>query len=117
MRKHILIIWIIFVFVLLVMPVSTSTSDIVGSIPYSDKIVHLFMFGIFSFLIICNYREKYTNDALFLVSALLGAVYAALGEFVQSFIPSRTCSVYDFYAGALGSLIFVTIYYVRRNKA
>lgn len=117
MKKHLLVIWSIFILILLIVPISPSVSAVIEEITYSDKIVHFFMFGVFSFLLVYSYKDKYANIALYFISILLGAVYAALGEFVQSFLPGRTSSQLDFYAGALGSLIFVIIYYVRRNKA
>ena len=117
MKKKLLTIWIIFVFILLTIPMPPAASAVVNDITFSDKVVHFFMFGIFSSLLIYSYRDRYKNNALFLMSILLGAVYAALGEFIQSFLPTRTSSLNDFYAGALGSLIFVIIYYVRVKKA
>lgn len=116
MKKQLLVIWIILVFILLVVPMPPAAGAVVDGITNADKFVHFFMFGIFSFLVIYSYRDRYKNDALFLMSILLGAIYASLGEFVQSFLLSRTSSMNDFYAGVAGSLFFVIIYYVKVKK-
>jgi len=49
----------------------------------------------------------------FLVALLLIAVYALLDEYHQSFVPSRTGSIYDSFidmAGGLTALIFIRVF-------
>lgn len=115
MKKHLLIIWTIFVLILLTMPMAPITSDIVDKFDGLDKVAHLLMFGIFSFLMIYAFKDR--GQKIFLISAATGILYAALGEFIQSFLPTRSVSIYDFYAGVIGSLFFVIYYYVRSRKA
>jgi VanZ family protein len=54
----------------------------------------------------------------FLVALLLVAVYALLDEYHQSFVPSRTGSIYDSFidmAGGLTALIFIRRFKRRLN--
>jgi VanZ family protein len=97
------------------MPMEPMTSDITDNLDGIDKVVHFLMFGIFSFLIVHAFEDK--GQKIFLISATVGIFYAAFGEFIQSFLPTRSVSLYDFYTGAIGSLFFVIYYYVRTRKA
>ncbi|MBU4216927.1 VanZ family protein [Candidatus Parcubacteria bacterium] len=117
MKKHLLIIWTIFVFLLLTIPMAPITSDIVDNYIGIDKIAHFLMFGVFSFLLIYAFIDEYKNRVIYFISIALGFLYAALGEVVQSFLPTRSVSLYDFYAGATGSLFFVIYFYARTRKA
>jgi len=113
MKKHLLIIWTIFIFLLLTIPMPPNTGDVLieGQL---DKVAHFFMFGIFSYLLIGSIVDR--TNYTFLLSVLAGIFYSALGEYIQSFLPSRTVSLYDFYAGAVGAFLFVIYYYVRTRK-
>lgn len=91
------------------------TNDIVDNFDGIDKVAHFLMFGIFSFLMIHAFEDR--GQKIFLISAAAGIFYAVFGEFVQSFLPTRSVSLYDFYAGAIGSLFFVIYYYARTRKA
>ncbi|MEA1962971.1 MAG: VanZ family protein [Patescibacteria group bacterium] len=87
-------------------------------ITWYDKIIHIIMFGGFSYLLIYSLLEsKIKNFLLILFFGLsAGILYSVLGEYIQSFVPGRTVSEYDFYAGAAGSLLFTLIAYVKFKK-
>ena len=88
-------------------------------ITWYDKIIHIIMFGGFSYLLIYSLAasrlKKFLLILFFGLSA--GILYSAFGEFIQSFVPGRTVSEYDFYAGVAGSFLFTVIAYVKFRKA
>ena len=103
-----------FVLLLLTIPMSPNANDVIveGQL---DKVAHFFMFGIFSYLVILTFKN--VGEIIFLIGIFAGIFYAALGEYIQSYLPSRTVSSYDFYAGAIGALLFTIYYYVKSRKA
>ena len=88
-------------------------------ITWYDKIIHIIMFGGFSYLLIYSLAaSRLKNFLLILFLGLsVGILYSAFGEFIQSFVPGRTVSEYDFYAGVAGSFLFTVIAYVKFRKA
>ena len=91
-----------------------------------DKVVHLIMYFSFAFITLWGYRKPYQENgkayqkkALWLVLAI-SIAFGALTEVMQeTLVPSRTGSVYDWIADAIGSLLGVAIYYFfhrSRNK-
>jgi VanZ family protein len=114
-KKYLLTIWTVFIFVLLVIPMPIDDSGQFSEGIF-DKVVHFFLFGIFSSLVIYNLSAEKRTIVFFLISALIGIFYSALGEHIQSFLPSRTNSFIDFFAGVSGVLFFVAFYYVKNRK-
>src|SRR5438067_11029547 len=53
----------------------------------------------------------------FWVSLLLAMVYALTDEWHQSFVPSRTASIYDSWIDSVGALIALTIIWLRHRKS
>ena len=71
------------------------------------KIAHFTEYAILGFLAARAFR---TYDRWFLISAALVVVYALIDEYHQSFVPSRTASIFDSLidiAGGLTALIIV----------
>jgi len=71
------------------------------------KLAHFTEYAILGFLAARAFR---TSPRWFLVSAALVVVYALLDEYHQSFVPSRTASVFDSFidmAGGIAALIVV----------
>ena len=87
-------------------------------ITWYDKIIHIIMFGGFSYLLIYSLAaSRFKNFLLILFFGLFaGILYSGLGEYIQSFVPGRTVSEYDFYAGIAGSFLFTIIAYVKFKK-
>jgi VanZ family protein len=84
---------------------------------YVDKIVHIILFGMFAFLLARSLLARNINTIfVFSASFLAACSYAVLAELIQSFIPTRTASVADFYAGATGAIIALFIFYVRNQR-
>ena len=77
------------------------------------KLAHLTEYAILGFLAARAFRTS-SRPAIsrhwFLISATLIVIYALIDEYHQSFVPSRTASIYDSFidiAGGLAALIFV----------
>ncbi|MFN6945046.1 MAG: VanZ family protein [Cytophagaceae bacterium] len=82
-----------------------------------DKFAHMFVFAIFTLLMIVGFSKQYTYAVLkrhpvrsaLLVSIFLGGVI----EIAQSIIPGRGFDYLDFVADALGSLLgYVAFYFI-----
>jgi len=71
------------------------------------KIAHFTEYAILGFLAARAFR---TSPRWFLISAVLIIVYALLDEYHQSFVPSRTASIFDSFidmAGGITALLIV----------
>ena len=79
-----------------------------------DKAGHFFLFGIFVYLLQGNIRAVPAKKAA--VSALAGALFALMIEFLQNFIPGRSPDHWDLLAGAAGIAAFAAIAYAREKK-
>ena len=72
------------------------------------KIAHFTEYAILGFLAARAFRTS--TQRWFLICAALVVVYALLDEYHQSFVPSRTASIFDSFidmAGGLAALIFI----------
>ena len=72
------------------------------------KIAHFTEYAILGFLAARAFRA---HQRWFLISLALIVVYALFDEYHQSFVPSRTASIYDSFidmTGGLSALIFVS---------
>ncbi|MBN1626419.1 MAG: VanZ family protein [Deltaproteobacteria bacterium] len=111
----ILIAWIIIVLFL----VSWPFPDIQEVTPfdYSDKLVHMILFGVFTFLLNKSLLSKGLGLKPSSVAAFIGgSAYAGLAEIIQIVAPGRSCSIFDFYAGAIGSVIALIIIYIIKAR-
>jgi VanZ family protein len=88
-------------------------------ISWHDKIFHILLFGVFTYLLVYFLMpfKKFKLNIILAISALAGVSYSMLGEYIQGYIPGRTVSIYDFYAGASGIIIAVIFSYARFHKA
>jgi len=119
MRKlvkfYILLTWSFFILTLIAMPMPEYDGN---QTSYYDKVVHVFLFGIFNFLIYGFLREyeKINFKSRLLISFSLSVVYSALCEYIQLFVPGRDTSELDFIAGVFGVFIVSIILYGREKK-
>ncbi len=86
-----------------------------------DKIVHLFIFGIQSFLILWGYRTDYfanKNRKILAVTAIvLTAFYGLLTEVLQRYVfIGRSGNVYDFLADTVGALLGWSLFLIFFRK-
>lgn len=114
-RFYITICWAGSTFILIAWPINTYIGT---KVTYYDKVFHLFLFGIFSWLVAYTliYFKNIKLAVAVIISLLSGVMYSALAECLQGVIDGRTVSQYDFIAGLSGSFIFSLIFYVKYRK-
>ena len=86
-----------------------TTAETLATIQFfTRKLAHFTEYAILGFLAARAFRS---SPRWFLISALLIVVYALLDEYHQSFVPSRTASIFDSFidmAGGISALIFIS---------
>lgn len=73
-----------------------------------DKLVHLVEYGILailSFYSILRTWPHWQKRTVFLLSVFLAALWGAIDEWHQSFVPNRNADIMDAVADALGAII------------
>lgn len=86
-----------------------------------DKIVHVFIFGILSYLILFGNRQqylKYKNRSYYIIIAvLLSAVYGLITELLQYYVfIGRNANIFDIYADTIGAIAGGMAYYLQHFK-
>ncbi len=89
-----------------------------------DKIVHLFIFGALSFLILFGYRNQYESHnrkKLVLTAVVITILYGILTEMLQRYVfVGRSGNVFDALADALGAFLgwwaFIPIFKKLKSK-
>ena len=88
-----------------------------------DKIVHLILFAILSFVSLWGYRQLFFNinhphrKRLFITISLASILYGGLTELLQKYIfINRYCSLYDFIADTFGCIIGIIVFYFLVQK-
>ncbi len=83
-----------------------------------DKIFHASFYGILSSLFFLKYLyiNKYNILRAFVLSFIIGIGYGAFEETIQSFIPGRQSSIYDFFADFSGIIISLSILSIYLEK-
>ncbi|MCF7797112.1 MAG: VanZ family protein [Lentisphaeria bacterium] len=122
MRRTIWTFWLPpFLYTLLIIFASTLPNRVVSEYTFelSDKILHSVHFMLYGITLIWGFlgtqalEEGFKNAYLKAIG--VGMVVACLDEFYQSFIPSRTSSVWDILADSVGILLAgITFYYLMK---
>jgi len=114
-KIYLLSFWTSFVFVLIAWPMPEYYGTVVT---YYDKVVHAVLFGVFYYLLFILLREKtsFAFFKIFLISFFIAIFYSALGEFIQFYVPGRTVSEYDFFAGVFGVFLFSIFTYIEYGR-
>ncbi len=81
----------------------------------------LFVFGVFTFLILWGKRKQYKLKnrrlKLTLTAFLSGVFYSAVTEWLQHFLPvGRHGNIYDFMANNFGSIFGVFVFHILFRK-
>lgn len=103
--------WSVFIFMLLITPQNKLPGQYLISIPYFDKWVHIFLFGIFTALWENYLSHKYINQKLphrSLLILIIVAIYGILLEYLQIFV-GRGFDLLDWLADVLGVFLFFSI--------
>ena len=115
-RFNMLLAWSVFIMVMLTFPTPPYDGTVIS---WHDKLFHIFLFGVFAYLMI-YFLIPFKNLNFYIVlviGALAGISYSLLGEYIQGYIPGRTVSIYDFYAGLSGIIMAIIFSYVKYRKA
>jgi hypothetical protein len=101
------IIWTIAVFILLAMPMSNGKGIAILDLVGYDKLVHLILFAIFTFLWGTYLCEKNVKNELsvLIVLTLIAAGYGLSMEYYQKCFTARNFSILDALADSLGAVI------------
>lgn len=87
---------------------------LIGHIPYGDKLMHGFLYGVMALLL--NYGLNFKLYRILGFNMQLGAMivltFAGVEEISQYWLPSRTCDIFDFVADTVG----VTLFSLWRSK-
>jgi VanZ family protein len=86
-----------------------------------DKLIHFFVFGVFTFLILWGKRKQYKQKdkrlKILIVALITGIFYSALTEWLQHFLPvGRHGNIFDFMANNFGSIIGVVVFHILFRK-
>ena len=88
-----------------------------------DKIVHLLLFGLFSYLTLWGYRKQLlsvngsSQIKALLFTLFLTILYGALTELMQKYVfVNRYGSYFDFLANSIGCVLGVIVFYLYLKK-
>ena len=111
-----LIIWTILMLTLSSMPDFKAPE---GFPKYSDKIVHLFEYGIWAILFLLMLKQEDRINKLlgaFIAVLICGGILGVLDEIHQSFISGRSMDKYDFLADVIGMTFAIIIFLIFYKK-
>lgn len=81
---------------------------------WEDKLAHIIEFAVFGFVLMrafSNSRHKWLRRQSWLITLLVGTIYAALDELHQRLVPGRSAELADWIADVLGVLIGQCLYF------
>jgi len=86
-----------------------------------DKAVHLFIFGVFTFLVLLAHRKQYPGSRIrykpVSLVLILGVLYSGLTEVLQSHLfLGRDGNIFDFLANVIGCLTGALLFYLLYRK-
>ena len=95
------IVWIVFVLLVLLLPVNQIQTPSAFSIPGLDKVVHVMLFAVLTFLIAMAVRERKVGISKFLLLVCL-SLFGLCTEIIQDFMIDRTADSLDLLADVIG---------------
>lgn len=85
-----------------------------------DKLAHVFVFAVLTFLMIIGFTKQYTYRSLRFSavkhSLLVSISYGILLETIQMFSPGRSLEIYDYIANTIGCFTGYGIFYIIYRK-
>ncbi len=86
-----------------------------------DKMVHLIMFGVLSYLMLYGNRQQYfksrNRSYYIIIAVLISAVYGIITELLQFYVfIGRNANVFDGAANILGAASGGLVYFLQFNK-
>ncbi len=115
------IVWSLIILILLGLPDNNLPDISFLNIPYFDKIVHIFLFLVFLFLLAYWFakqnRFNILHQKFLLLSLLTGVIYGGLTEILQEVVfIERTSNFFDFIADVAGCLIGLLFFFFLKEK-
>lgn len=115
------IVWGLIILILLGLPDDDFPDTSFLNIPYFDKIVHIFLFLVFVFLLAYGFAKQNRFNILhrkfLLLSLLTGVIYGGLTEIFQEVIfTERTSDFFDFIADIAGCLTGLIFFFFVKEK-
>jgi len=82
--------------------------DFIKMIPYGDKLGHMVLYGILSFLVslALNFKKLKIGKIYVYYGVLLVFIFAFIEELTQGFYPNRTLDFFDLLADLVGLTLF-----------
>jgi VanZ family protein len=84
-----------------------------------DKIIHTLIYLVFAWAVHRGIRHQTKYPLLakhhYLFTFVIVALYGASDEIHQYFVPMRSCSLYDWFADCLGSVLYLISNWLRRK--
>ncbi len=114
-KSFILLSWAGAIFILIATPMREYHGTVTT---YYDKVAHIFLFGIFSALIIYVLADirRLSLPVILAISFSVGILYSATCEYIQAFVPGRDVSDLDFAAGVIGCFLAQIYGFIRYRK-
>ncbi len=107
------ILWSLLILWVLSVPGSSFPKTPFLAIPHFDKLVHLGIFAVFTFLLgygLSKQPARWCQKYVYTITLLLGVIYSMLTEVVQHiFLAERTGDFWDFIADVAGCLVGILI--------
>jgi len=90
----------------------SSLPAIAPTVPNFDKVEHFGVYGLLGILVFDAVRRSsvLVLPKAALVAILITSAYGASDEFHQSFVPNRSCDVWDWTADTFGGILGVAVY-------
>lgn len=114
LRYYLLINWLFFILIVTGFPTLPYDGTVIS---WHDKIFHILLFGVLAYLVLYSLAlHKVAVKISILIAVFFSALVSAGVELMQHYVPGRTVSKYDFFAGLIGIVVFIIFYYVRNKK-
>ncbi len=109
--------FLILIFFIYPMPEANFTNTTSGGITFYDKLIHIILFGVFTYLIIlAGFTFKKNYFIISLTSFVISFNYVTIGEYIQAFVPGRNPTYPDLAAGLIGTLIAIVLGYLMHQS-
>ena len=107
------ILWGIFILIATLTP---GKSLPMSSLFRFDKLIHLFIFGMFAWLVLRGFYQRTRSEAplkgiLYLSVAFFTVLFGILIELIQNFIPDRGSDINDAIANTTGVMLAQVLFY------
>lgn len=121
-KQRLAIVWALFILVIIGIP-GNQIPEVPTFIEWlsPDKILHVVIFGILSYLILFGdskqYLKSHHRSYYIVIAVLISSVYGFITELLQFYVfVGRNANIFDVYANTLGSISGGVAYYLQHFK-